>query len=168
MGLEGSGFLPSTSWLETDTTADRVLYIHTSGPPDFRNFDFVAVKRAADDTWGYGGLGAGGRLRCRQHGKTAGGVPWRLAARPSSNDRTLEAEVQLQSCGHPTPDQIVPKATAFYGKDVIDVLVVAPYINTGDVACADWYPFNIHLDQPIGDRMLFDAANLPLVQRWPR
>jgi hypothetical protein len=167
IGLE-SVYLPDAGWLETDRTADRVLYLHTSGPPDFRNLDSVTVKRAADGTWGYGGLGSGGRLRCQQHGTNTGGVPWRLTDRPAPNDRTLQAEVQLQSCGHPTPEQIAPKSTAFYGNDAIDVLVVAPYINTGDVACPSWYPLTIMLDHPIADRAIFDAASLPLVQRWPK
>ena len=78
------------------------------------------------------------------------------------------AEVQLLSCGRPVPDEIVPDAHAYYGPDVIDIIVTTPPIDTGDVACYAWYPSLITLDQPIGDRTLFDASAFPLVQRWPK
>jgi hypothetical protein len=164
--IREGGTLPATGWLEAQRSDSQVLYIHSSGPPRLQPFSYLTVKRAADGSWGYGGLGVG--VLCNKHDKDSMGAPWRLAARPLPTDRTLQVEVQLQSCGHPTPDQVVPRPQAFYGRHAVDIVVDAPRINTGDIACARWYPFTITLDHPIGNRALYDASRLPLLQRWPK
>jgi hypothetical protein len=161
-----SGF-PTSGWQEIDRSPDRVTYLHTSGPPYFRDSAFVIVKRAADGSWAYGGLGSGGSFRCWLHTDQVTGAHWQLAARPSPSDRTLQAEVQLPSCGRPSPSQVVPRAHAFYGPALIDIIVTTPPIDT-EIGCSAWYPLTITLDQPIGHRTLFDASAFPLVQRWPK
>ena len=168
IGSEGAD-LPDTGWHEVAARSDSVLYIHSGPPPHLEPIDTVSVKRAADGSWGFGGLTSGGRcIQHNEHGSQTDSAAWRLRAQPSPNDKRLLVEVQLLSCGHPTPDQIVPRPTAFYGRDAIDILFSIPPIDTGDVACYRWYPFTITLDHPIGNRALFDAARLPLVQRWPK
>jgi hypothetical protein len=78
----------------------------------------------------------------------------------------VRAVLQI-GCPIGTPHPIVIEPHVRYGTRTVDVILGTVSIDTGDVACGERVPFTVALDEPLGQRTVFDAASLPLRQRFP-
>ncbi len=157
-------WLPDTGWIELARTDDAAYYIAAGG--SFGHVE-VSLGRSADGIWtvhGYGDCHPEIVLHDRVN------APWKLdpAQLPTPLSTQLHIRALLQiGCPIGPPPGIVIEPHVRYGAGVVDVILGTPYIETGDVACGERVPFTVALDEPLGQRSVFDASSLPLTQRFP-
>jgi hypothetical protein len=159
-----SRWLPDTGWIEMERTSDRANYVSAGGTLGHVE---VTLERDSDGTWkphGWGDCLA----RIILNDRVA--APWKLDPDqpPTPGSRELHVRAVLQiGCPIGTPHPIVIEPHVRYGTRTVDVILGTVSIDTGDVACGERVPFTVALDEPLGQRTVFDAASLPLRQRFP-
>ena len=137
-----------------------------SGPGDVRSHEFLRVHTISgatnvpDGAWV---LDAQGSCTPRQDLGWLGPADLALAEHPSPEARQIELEVYERACasGQAADDrvEIVEQETS----DEQLMLVVGVRPLDGDHTCPGNppTPLTIHLDEPLGDRIVVDASTLP-------
>jgi hypothetical protein len=159
-----SKWLPDTGWIEMERTDDRANYVSAGGT--FGHVE-VTLERDADGAWKPHGWGDC-LPRIILHDRVS--APWTLDRDqlPTPGSRELHVRALLQiGCPYGAPHPIVIEPHVRYGITAVDLILGTVYIDTGDVACGERVPFTVALDEPLGQRTVFDAASLPLRQRFP-
>jgi hypothetical protein len=157
-------FLPDTGWIQMELTEDTANYVSSGGG---LGHVVVMLNRDADGAWKPRSWGDCLPRVILDHRVTA---PWTLDRDqpPTPGSRELHVRAVLQiGCPRGAPPPIVIEPHVRYGTQSVDVILGTVAIDTGDIACGKRVPFTVALDEPLGDRTVFDAASLPLRQRFP-
>jgi hypothetical protein len=149
---------PDTGWRlvwSDDTTA---LFI-AGVPPFARTF----TMRFADDRWQAGAGGGCGALRIAPP-EGAGWATWTIGARPPSDTASFTVFVDDPSCSgtQSAGDRILPPHIDERDDQVIITFTVTP-LPPGSYTCIGHAatPYTVTLQQPIGERALFDGGTWP-------
>jgi hypothetical protein len=166
---EEASFLDGYEWfIAARTDSSLVLFGRASQkPPDGTPaYADVALERTVD---GYRPTGWG-QCRIEVSAPGYGNAVWRLDGEPDPGTSALEIMINERACasGQPPVDRdVVPVVVADRERITITVLVEPA---RGDATCQSnpWYPVTVELEEPIGDRLLFDGSEVPLQERmWP-
>lgn len=159
-----ANWLPDAGWIEMERTDDRANYVSAGGTLGHVE---VTLERDSDGAWkphGWGDCLPRIILRDRVS------APWTLDRDqlPTPGSRELHVRALLQiGCPIGAPPDIVIEPHVRYGTAVVDLILGTVSIDTGDVACGKRVPFTVALEEPLGQRTVFDAASLPLWKRFP-
>ncbi len=89
---------------------------------------------------------------------------------PESSDTELSMLIRERACAGGRPPigrEVVPVVVYEEGRIVVTVLV-EPVEGVATCQGTPWHPITIALDQPLGDREIFDGSTVPALPRpWP-
>ncbi|HEX2296038.1 MAG TPA: hypothetical protein VHN37_12090 [Actinomycetota bacterium] len=124
-----------------------------------------AIFERSGDSWKPAGWGD-----CKPHVVVGGRSPatWELVEEPSPDDTELVVDATERACasGRQLEEHQV-RADVAYGEEAITIVVSADPLPGGE--CPENPPvrLTVPLDEPVGDRILLDAAVFPPARRYP-
>jgi hypothetical protein len=138
-------------------------------PGDTEDYSAMFVERQGAE-WGFAGYLGDCQIRpLITHG--LGSSEWRVdpESPPTARSSSFPIEVMERECASGQPaDGRIADPIVDYGEDAITVTIPVRRVE-GSATCPGnpWTPFELELDEPIGDRLLLDGGPWPPEQRWP-
>jgi hypothetical protein len=89
---------------------------------------------------------------------------------PTADDTTLSLLIMEMNCasGEPPIGREIRPVVTSDDTSVSIVVLVEPVEGGADCPSNPWYPVEVELDEPLGDRAVFDASVVPALERpWP-
>lgn len=166
-GGDETRFFDRFDWRLADRTEDRVVVLGVTreGEEGFASAAFRRVEGA----WAAEGFGT-----CRIEVSAVGLEPARTQLDPDREPDPAATELSVlineQACANgeaPAGREIVPVVVETASAVEI-VVLVAPVAGAADCPGNPWHPISVPLEEPLGDRAIFDGSTIPPVERsWP-
>jgi hypothetical protein len=166
-----AGFFNGYRWTIAEESADSITLFGSSmiePPPDAPRYAHASFSKA-DGEWRPEGWG---QCRIEVAAEGYGSAHWILDrdAEPDPDSNTLEIEIMEQNCANgeaPLGRDILPVISET-GNAVSITVFVEPVAGGASCPSNPWHQVVVGLDAPLGDRMLFDGAAIPPIERsWP-
>lgn len=166
-----AGFFDGYRWTVAEESADSITIFGASLvalPPDAPPYAHASFSRA-DGEWRPEGWG---QCRIEVTAEGYGNAHWIFdrEAAPDPDSTTLAIEIMEQTCANgeaPVGREILPVVTEA-GDAVSITIFVEPIAGGATCPTNPWHPVFVELDAPLGDRVLFDSAAIPPLERsWP-
>lgn len=159
---EGASLERAEEWRVVVEESDRVQVMgRASGEFGFMS---AAFERSGD-SWEPAGWGD-----CKPNVIVGDRSPatWKLVEEPSPDDAELVIDATEIACasGRRLKEHQV-RSDVVYGADAVSIVVSADAILGGECPGNPPIRLTVPLDEPIGDRVLLDAAVFPPAQRYP-
>lgn len=166
-----AGFFEGYRWTIADESADSIILFGAPivepplDAPRYANATFTKI----DGDWQPEGWG---QCSIEVAADGYGVAHWILDrdTEPDPESATLEIEIMEQNCANgeaPFAREILPIITE--AADAVSITIFVEPI-AGGASCPSnpWHPILVTLDVALGDRMLFDGAAIPPIERtWP-
>lgn len=166
-----AGFFDGYRWTIAEATADSIILFGSpivELPPDAPRYANASFSKA-DGEWRPEGWG---QCRVEVTAEGYGNAHWILDrnAAPDPESDTIAIEIMEQSCAGgqaPIGREVLPVITE--AGDALSITVfVEPVVGGADCQGNPWHPITVTLNDPLGQRTLFDGAAIPPIERsWP-
>lgn len=164
-----AGFFAGYDWFVAEKSdGELVLFGRPLGPVGPGDPPYAdAVFELRDGLWEPAGWG---QCRIEVNAPGFGNALWVLDGEPHRDSTELLVQLNERNCASGQPPvgrPIVPVITADADRVTITVLV-EPVAGGATCPTNPWFPYVVDLGEALGDRVLYDGALVPALERpWP-